>query len=248
MSNIISTTSWVFEKINALYKPFRDGLFLSVLLLGFALPAGGQDTLLLEDRELSKLAFFLNDTYFVAGGGLAGIYHSNNYRQLRYAPGFEFGIEQYFPMQRKMFLSLGLHFAQRNFIHAVEGGEARFRNYYLDFPVNTSFELPILRQFDFRFILGAQAGVKLWSAQASDYPHSYTANGEGFAYSTKRFHGGDLGWNFGLSGEHRNLIVRLRSYTGFVKIDGSEQGMLNSFNFELGYFFLRNEKHISLWR
>ncbi|MFN6944370.1 MAG: outer membrane beta-barrel protein [Cytophagaceae bacterium] len=196
------------------------------------------DTLKFSALEKSKLSFFLDDTYILGGIATSSVYYSNNFRELGYSPGYVFGVEQYLPLGGKSFLSSGLNISQRNFSYSRHN-PTRFNNLYLDIPVSTAWELPVLRNLDLRLLIGALVGVRL-NSQASGNYGLLTANPQLFNYNVDDFHRIDFGWTFGLSAEYRNVLFRLRSYSGFIKIDRKDQGMLNSFNFEIGYFLFRS--------
>jgi hypothetical protein len=194
------------------------------------------------NSEINPLSIILNDTYLIAGITNSGIYYSPNFRNLSYISGFIFGAEQYIPMQRKMFLSIGINLAQSNFSHQYENSRINFRNTYLDFPIYSSFELPILRDFDFRLILGVKAGIRLASSKSDDYSISYTNEEDNFTYDLIDFHRIDFGWSFGISAEYMDFILKAIGYSGFNNIDSKAQGMMNSFSFQIGYFLFRNLK------
>lgn len=198
------------------------------------------DTLKFSALDKSKLSFFLDDTYILGGVGISSVYYSNNFRELGYTPNFVFGIEQYLPLGTKSFLSTGLNVGQRNFYYSRQN-PVQFNNLYLDLPVTTAWELPILRSLDLRLLIGASVGVRLNTQVSGDYA-LLQEHPQFFNYNVDDFHRMDFGWTFGLSAEYRNFLFRLRSYSGFIKIDRKDQGMLNSFNFEVGYFLFRGIK------
>ena len=217
-------------------------LVLVITQVGFVTfsQENSKDTIIFSALNKSKLQFFLDDTYFFGGIATTGIYYSNNFRDLKYTNGFVLGIEQYFPLSGKVFLSTGINISQRNFIHLKKSPNIRINNLYLDVPVTTAFELPILRNLDFRLILGANIGFRTNSTIKGDYHLILENNPDVFIYNKNDFHRIDFGWIFGLSAEYKNFIFRFRSYSGFVKLDNKDQGMLNSFNFEIGYFLFRS--------
>lgn len=198
-----------------------------------------EDTLKFSALNKSKLEFLLDDTYLFGGVLTSGIYYSNNFRALQYGNGFVFGIEQYFPTSGKVFFSAGMNVTQRNFSYLLSAPNIQVRNTYLDVPLGAAFELPILRSLDFRIILGSNTGVRLHSVVRGDYNALLEENPEMFVYDVNDFHRFDFGWIFGLSAEYQNILLRFRSYSGFGKLDRKDQGMLNSFNFEVGYFLFR---------
>ncbi|WP_026999965.1 hypothetical protein [Eisenibacter elegans] len=88
------------------------------------------------------MSFILDDTYFIGGVNSSGIYYSNNFRNLSYKPGFSLGVEQYFPLKGKVFLSSGFNISQRNFSFLKEEPNIEVNNLYLDLPLTAAFELP----------------------------------------------------------------------------------------------------------
>lgn len=200
------------------------------------------DTLTFSSLKKSKLSFILDDTYVVGGVNTAGIYYSNNFRNLSYKTSYMFGVEQYFPLKGKIFLSSGLIFGQRNFLFLKEESGIEVKNLYLDLPLTAAFELPVMRNLDFRIFFGTMVAFRLNSQIVGDYDKLLNQNPNVFVYKTNNFHSMDFGWHFGFSTEYKNILFRLRSYSGFVKLDNQDQGMMNSFNFEIGYFLFRQIK------
>jgi hypothetical protein len=211
------------------------------VLLGSSGSKKGDSVEIVAPKNFKDNSFFLNDSYILGGFNHSGIYYSNSFRDLSYRPGFQIGIEQYIPMKRIMFLSAGIHFSQRNFRHNADP-KVVFRNNYIDLPFYACFELPVFKEVDLRFLLGAQFGVRLNSAQKEDYSEMYITDGSNFTYNTSNFYRFDGGWSFGLSMERKDFIVKLRSYVGFAKLDKSDQGMVHSINVDVGYFIFRQFK------
>jgi hypothetical protein len=220
-------------------------LFLFLFLLSFqpvdAIGKRENTDTLAQTKSYRDYSFFLNDSYVIGGMSYSGIYYSNSFRNLSYRPGFQIGIEQYIPMKRIMFLSAGVHFTQRNFRHHADP-DVIFRNNYIDLPFYACFELPVLKEMDLRFLLGAQIGIRLSSSQRNTYSEVYLADPANFFYRTSDFHRFDGGWSFGLSMERNNFIFKVRSYVGFAKMQNTDQGMVHSVNVDVGYFVFRQFK------
>jgi hypothetical protein len=180
-----------------------------------------------------NLPYYMDDIWLLGGVNSSGLHWSNNFRELDYAQGFHLGIETYIPMERILFLSIGVHYSQRNFSHNPE--LITFKSSYLDLPVFFAFELPELREADLRFLLGFQLSQRINSSQDRLYSSTY----DGFTYNLNDFNSFDLGWSFGVSAEYKDFYVRLRSYIGVIKHDVKDQGMMNSFNIDFGYFIFR---------
>ncbi|GMQ27525.1 outer membrane beta-barrel protein [Algoriphagus confluentis] len=202
----------------------------------------GSDSLTFSSLNKSSLSFILDDTYLIGGVNSSGIYYSNSFRDLSYRPGFSFGLEQYFPLKGKVFLSSGFNFSQRNFSYLKNQPGIDVSNFYLDLPITAAIELPIMRDLDFRIFFGAVIAFRLNSKINGDYDAVLNQNPDAFIYESSDFHSGDFGWHFGLSAEYKRVLFRLRSYSGFVKFDNKDQGMISSFNFEVGYFLFRSMK------
>jgi hypothetical protein len=200
------------------------------------------DTLTFASLNKSKLSIMLDDTYLIGGVNTSGIYYSNNFRDLSYKPGFSFGVEQYFPLKGKVFISSGLSISQRNFSFLKEVPRIDVNNLYLDLPLTAAFELPVMRNLDFRIFFGTVVAFRLNSNIVGDYGEVVIQNPDVFLYQNNDFHSVDFGWHFGLSAEYRNILFRFRSYSGFVKFDNKDQGMMSSFNLEIGYFLFRSIK------
>ncbi len=197
------------------------------------------DTLTFAALARSKVSFFLDDTYVMGGVNHGGVSYSNHARNLSYGIGPVFGLEQYFPLSGKVFLTAGINASQLNFRYSVEPGQVEASNWYLNIPISTAWELPIWRRYDFRIILGAFVGMRL-DSEVNGYENFPAESSDYFIYNTSDFNRFDVGWSFGASMEHRNVIVRIRSFTGFINIDKKDQGIINTFNLEIGYFLFRS--------
>lgn len=197
------------------------------------------DTLTFAALARSKVSFFLDDTYLMGGVNLGGVSYSNHARNLSYGIGPVFGIEQYFPLSGKVFLTAGINASQLNFRYSVEPGQVEASSWYLNIPISTAWELPIWRRYDFRIMLGAFVGMRL-DSEVNGYENFPAESSDYFIYDTSDFNRFDVGWSFGASMEHRNVIVRIRSFTGFINIDKKDQGIINTFNLEIGYFLFRS--------
>lgn len=198
------------------------------------------DTLVFSALNKSKISFILDDTYVIGGINTSGIYYSNHFRDLSYRGGFSIGVEQYFPLRGKVFLSSGIGISQRNFSYQRMPPGITVKNLYLDVPVTAAFELPILKELDFRIFVGGAIGIRLSSNIRGDYEALLSEHPELFVYQNSDFHNGDYGWHFGLSAEYNDILFRFRSYSGFIKFDQKDQGMMSSFSVEVGYFLFRS--------
>lgn len=197
------------------------------------------DTFRFQETERSFLSFLLDDTYLVGGVIMSGIYYSNNYRNLTYKPGFMIGAEYFIPIQASILASTGFNINQRNFAYKAYTNTIRYQNLYLDIPLTVSYPLPISRKYDVRLLLGGYGSVRLHTRQKGQYPEGFH-NDDNFIYSPNNFRRLDFGWLFGVSVEYSRYIARIRSFSGFIKLDPKDQGMLNCFNLELGYFLFRS--------
>lgn len=199
------------------------------------------DTLILSTVNQSTLDFFLDDIFVTAGMTVSNLYYSQLFRNLNYDSGLSFGVEKYFPMRGLMFMSTGLKLTERNFAYRHQAFEENVRNVYLNAPVSFSIELPVLKKLDLRFLLGANVGYRLNSKinrVERDADDSLKFQG----YRINDFHDVDFGWVFGFSTEYRDFFFRAKSYYGYVKLYKNDQGMIHSFNFDLGCFLFRNIK------
>lgn len=196
-----------------------------------------------NEVNLDFLEYLIDDTYFTAGLNRGGVFWSNHYSDISDGNGFNFGIESYTPLMNKSFLNFGVIFSQKRFSHLPKGftedNRIEFQNNTLEFPLFASFELPVLRDYDFRFNLGVQLNYRLGTNRINEYQDE-VINSEVFYYPMdgryKRFDGGML---FGLSAERNNFYFRLRSASGMNNFYSSEQGMLHAFYIDFGYFLFR---------
>jgi hypothetical protein len=231
-----------YKKVFNLFSKFwLSFLFVNVLLVSFfgrMLMAQEDDTSLQQEGNKirnKQLPYFLDDVMLIVGLNRSGLYFSDQFRDLSYGSGYNIGAEGYLPLGKITFLNYGVHFSQRSFYHLPDS-KVKFDNYYLDFPVYVSFSLPELKRIDWRFFLGTQLTYRLSSSQVGEYP---ILGEDFFQFEVRRFKNLDGGMTFGLSAEARDFFFRLRSYVGVNNLDELDQGTMNSFNVELGYFLFR---------
>ena len=203
-----------------------------------------------SNNSKNKIDYFdyvLDDIFFVAGINRGGVFWSNHYASLNDENGFNIGVETYTPVSNKVFLNYGLGYTQRSFSHSIKFEDVStnvlFQNHFIEVPLYFSFELPVFREFDFRFNLGAQFAYRLSTSQKKEYPSAYLDNGN-FAYNINAFNSFDGGMNFGLSAEYNGFYLRLRNASGNASIYRNEQGMLHAFYIDFGYFFIRKIRDI----
>lgn len=202
------------------------------------------DSLTFSSLNKSKLSFLLDDTYLFVGVNTSGIYYSNHYRNLSNKPGYSAGVEQYLPLRGNVLITTGLVVSQRNFQYTKDPNSAEVKNTYLDLPIRAAFELPVLRKLDFRIFFGANVATRLTSEINREKQESFTdIDPDEFSYKLDDFNRMDFGWNFGFSAEYRNFNFRIQSFSGFIKVDKKDQGMLNSFSMDVGYFIFRRKNH-----
>jgi hypothetical protein len=220
---------------------YCKGLFRIIFIVLFklvewspSLNAQEVDTMIFSDRFFG----LKDDRYLIGGLNYSGIYYSKNFRQLGYSPGYFVGMEQYFPSTGKYFTTVGVHLVNHPFVHHVLMDKVRFQNIYLELPLAFSYELPVFKTFDLRFMLGGFGSLRLKSWSSKDYPNGFDEH----RYDVAAFSRTDFGWLFGVSMEYDNFIIRLRSVSGFKKLDRNEQGMMHGLSIESGYFLFREKR------
>jgi hypothetical protein len=218
------------------------GWVLLLVAFGFTHLAFSQvnktDTLTFSSLKKTKLQYILDDTYIFGGFTSSSIYYSNYFRHQGKGNGMVLGIEQYFPLTGKVFISTGFNVTQRNTTYLKNSANISVNNFYLDVPVTSAFELPIFRNFDLRLLIGANTGLRLNSAIKGNYENIENQS-KIMVYNKNDFHRLDFGWAVGVSAEYRNVLFRFRCHSGFIKLDKKDQGMLNSLQMEVGYFLFR---------
>jgi len=217
-------------------------IFLILILFSSINPLVGQsDSLKVvyngtieKTKNKGNLPYFVDDLMIIGGINRSGLYFSDNFRDLSYGSGFQIGVEGFLPLGNITFFDYGIQYVQRNFSH--NQGDILFKNHFLEFPLYVSFSLPEFTKIDWRFFLGTQFTYRLSSSQSGTYdlllPDTFTFDPERF----KRFDGG---MTFGLSGEANDIYMRLRSFIGVNNLDRDDQGAMNAFYIEVGYFLFR---------
>jgi hypothetical protein len=187
-----------------------------------------------KGRKISKLPYFMDDLMIIGGLNRSGLYFSDNFRDLSYGSGFQLGIEGFLPLGNITFFDYGIQYAQRNFKH--DSNDILFKNHFLEFPIYVSFALPELRRIDWRFFLGTQLTYRLSSSQSGSY---VLLDSNTFTFDPQRFKRLDGGMTFGLSAEANDIYMRVRSFVGVNNLDRNDQGAMNAFYIEVGYFLFR---------
>jgi hypothetical protein len=180
-----------------------------------------------------SVSYFLDDFSVFGGINSSGLSFSNNRKNLAYTGGFQFGVQEMVPLGKVTFFNYGIQYSKRGFSHESEG--VSFSNYYLEFPFSVSFELPELRNLDFRFYLGAQIASLLSTKQTGQY-----GTDPDFFYDPGEFTKMDAGFIFGLSIEKSNFFLRVGSYIGLRKLAEQDTGFQNSFSLDFGYYLFRS--------
>ena len=202
-----------------------------------------EDTMKFGNAPLSRISILLDDTYFTGGLNISGLYYSNNFRNLSYAPGFFVGVEHYFPTTAKFFTNVGLNITKKSFTHKYQAeNRLTYNNLYLDIPITFSYELPMLRSLDFRMLLGLFGSARLASWTNDEYNTEYLNGNSNFIYDHEDFKSIDVGWLFGASIEFGNYMARVRCFSSWNKLHKVEQGMINNISFDFGYFFFRDKR------
>jgi hypothetical protein len=182
----------------------------------------------------TSLPYFFDDLLLTGGVNRSNIYFSSHYSELSHITGFQTGIENYYPVMDKAFIHYGAIFSARGFEHQSQN--IRFRTYNFDFPIYLAYELPALREFDLRLLLGAQFTKRTGAIESSSYAATNEAT---FKYRPSQFARFDFGFTTGLSAEYGNHYFRARVFHGYMKMMPNEQGMNAAFFFDYGYFFFR---------
>lgn len=186
-----------------------------------------------KESKWSNLPYFMDDLKVVIGFNRSGLYWSDQFRDLSYGSGVLFGLEGFIPMGKISFFHYGMHYSTRNFSHL---NQVTFRTNHLDFPIFASFSLPEFRSIDWRFLLGTQLSARVGASQSGVYP---VGPQDQFQFDTNDFKSFDGGMFFGLSAEKNDFYFRLRSYVGVNKLDSKDQGGMNAFYIDFGYFLFR---------
>jgi hypothetical protein len=182
----------------------------------------------------NNLPYFFDDLLVSAGINRSGLYYSPNYLELSHLTGFQVGIENYYPILDKAFIHYGVIFSMRGFAHTPWNNNFRTTN--IDVPIYLAYELPALRHYDLRLLLGIQVTRLLSAKSSTNYPTGIENN---YLYDSNRFSKTDFGFTAGLSMEHYNHYFRVRMYNGYVKLMQDDQGMNSGFFFDYGYFIFR---------
>ncbi|MFN3528492.1 MAG: outer membrane beta-barrel protein [Bacteroidia bacterium] len=198
----------------------------------------------LDEMNRNQLPFFIDDIMLVGGLSATNIHYSNEFRHLSMRSGFNFGIENYFPLLPKAFLHYGLHYSRANISYQpLDATRANISFGRIDIPIYMAYELPVMRQTDFRIFLGTQLAFRTGSGSIDfpagfaqpPYPSVYVLNSDNF----QRF---DYGLNWGLSMEYDKWFWRMRSYIGTRRLFSNDTGMFSAFYLEGGFFLFRHLK------
>lgn len=224
-----------FLSITTSHNNLIRSLLLCILFL-FALENHAYDLKNKKKYTWSTLPYILDDFMIIGSVDRNGIYMAKDFRYLNYATAVGMGAEVYYPLMDKAFLHTGLLFKNRKFEHGFP--EAIFHNYWLCLPVFLAYELPSLKKWDLRFLVGFESSVKLNSSLKK--PYSLSGHGSDFYYNAEEFRKSDIGLTFGLSIEKYSYYLRLRHFIGTANVMKNVQGSNHSYSLEFGYFIFRN--------
>jgi len=193
-----------------------------------------------EEEEVSKkfdFPYYLDDLVIVAGLNNGGIYFNKNNSETTYGYGSHFGVEHYQSPGMNLFINYGLHFNNTNF--RQRSADIEFSLYRLQAPIFVSYEIPELREFDFRFLLGFEFSYLLNASMSRAYNAFEQASPDFFNYQPNKFSKFDAGLFFGLSVERDNYYFRIGSTINVINLDPNEQGMIHQLHLTLGAFPFR---------
>jgi hypothetical protein len=188
-----------------------------------------------------NLPLFFDDFIVVGGLNYGGLYMTKQKNELSYRTGFHLGFEHYQPIGKKVFLHYGLSFMQKGF---------RYQQEKIDWAINSiqgltyaSYELPALRNYDFRFLLGLHYSYNFNWYPSTTYSDEVRSNPDLFFYDRNKFQNFDFGLFFGLSFERDNYYMRLGSTIGHVNLVNNDQGMFHSLQMSFGYLIFRGVRN-----
>lgn len=197
-----------------------------------------------ERYKLDNLPYFYDDVMIIGGINQSSLHFSNRYKELGVKGGWSLGIEGYYPILERAFLVSGINFAQVGFAHKEY--DVDFTLSQINIPILVAYELPVLRDFDWRLFLGTQ--ISLYTGGRADGEYTDTDGDlDMFRYDLDDLTPFDFGFSFGLSWERSNYYLRLRGYMGVMKrfatLDPNtgvgDMGMMQSFSIEFGYLLFR---------
>lgn len=195
-----------------------------------------------NDKEnksfFEDIPYYADDFLITAGLNNGGLYFNKNNFETTYGYGSHFGVEHYQSLGMNLFANYGLHFNNTNF--RQRSTDMDFSLYRLELPFFVSYEIPELRKFDFRFLLGGQFSYLLNATRSRDYTQEeITGDNTIFIYDPSGFRRFDMGLFFGLSMEIDNYYFRIGSTINVNKLDPNEQGMIHSLHLTVGVFPFR---------
>ncbi|MCH8546229.1 MAG: PorT family protein [Cryomorphaceae bacterium] len=195
----------------------------------------------IEKHKLDNLPYFYDDLMIVGGLNQSSLHFSNHYRELGIRSGWSLGLEGYYPILERAFLVSGINFGQVGFSH--EKHDINFTLSQINIPILVAYELPVLRDFDWRIFLGTQISIYTGGRANNEYGDIEDV----FRYELDDLTPFDFGFSFGLSWERSNYYLRLRGYLGMMKRFNSlhpetgvgDMGMMQTFSIEFGYLLFR---------
>lgn len=194
-----------------------------------------------EKYKLDNLPYFYDDVMVIGGLNMSSLLFSNRYKELGIRRGWSLGVEGYYPILERAFLVSGINFEQVGFSHKEY--DVNFTLSHINIPILVAYELPALRDFDWRLFLGTQ--ISFYTGGQAD--NEYGDVGDVFRYSPDDLTPFDFGFSFGLSWERTNYYLRLRGNFGMMKrfttlhpeTGVGDTGMMQTFQIEFGYLLFR---------
>jgi hypothetical protein len=196
------------------------------------------------DIDFSRASYLLGDVMITGSYIRSGVGMSRDYQDLTATDGIGVGIESYMALLPKAFFNYGLSYARKGFTHTPPslGSGITYHMHYIEAPFFLSFELPELREMDFRICVGGQLSYLADAGFSGDLEGLRALPYDRHIFEPDRFTELDIALLFGLSVERGPIYCRARGVVGSAMVSAPNTGQLTSFYFDLGFFPFRLTK------
>jgi hypothetical protein len=181
------------------------------------------------------LHYASEDTYVFGGLNAFNLLHSNQFRDLDFGWGYNFGVIGYTPLQKKSYLNIGLQIQYARFKHSTPLFEEWPQFFKGSIPLYVSYDLPSPPKTQVKIQFGTQVDYLFFAGKKS----VIVPQEEAFRFDLnqlKRFH---FNYRIGLQMEYSPFIIETFYVHSLNKMFRNDIGVPNQFCINIGYFFKR---------
>jgi len=226
------------RKSNSIFSQFK----VFFLLLNFSCFGLNAQELNRKNEFLSKsflkefVQYVSEDTYVFGGTNAFNLLQSNQFRNLDFGWGYNFGVIGYTPLQKKSYFNIGVQAQYTRFKHSFYNKTEEPQFFKLGVPIYFSYDLPSFPKTQIKLQLGTQIDYILFAAKQS----VFSPNEVDFIFDNNQLKRLHLNYRIGLQIELSPFIFETFYVHSLNKMFRNDIGVPNQFCFNIGYFFKRH--------